>query len=298
MRIAPPRLPVGTKVVVRATRRVGVIADALPDGSYEVRFAEGKAGAPERRRREELTVFRHELAELAGEIEPARLRPYILHSCVVGSRAYGLDTGESDTDRRGFFLPPADLHWSLAALPEQIEDDAEQECYWELEKFLRLALKANPNTLEVLYSPLVEKTSPLAAELLAMRQAFLSRTVHQTYDGYVLSQFKKIEQDLRQHGQVRWKHAMHLVRLLLSGITVLREGFVPLRVDAHRERLLAVKRGEVPWEEVERWRLKLHREFDQALAATQLPELPDFRQVNDFLLRARRLAAGTGYGRD
>jgi len=228
---------------------------------------------------------------------PASLRPYILYSCVVGSRAYGLDTEGSDTDRRGFYLPPAGLHWSLAGVPEQLEDEAEQECYWELEKFLRLALKANPNVLEVLYSPLVERTAPLAEELLDMRQAFLSRDVHQTFSAYAHSQFRKIEQDLRHHGRVRWKHAMHLIRLLLSGVTVLREGFVPLRMEGHRDRLLAIKRGEMSWDELERWRLELHRQFDLALAGTALPEKPDWGRADAFLVRARRLASEPGYTR-
>ena len=55
-------------------------------------------------------------------------------------------------DRRGFYLPPAELQWSLAGVPEQLETDQE-EVYWEVEKFIRLALKANPNVLECLYSP-------------------------------------------------------------------------------------------------------------------------------------------------
>lgn len=289
MREDLPRLPVGTKVVVRSTRRTGVIAEALASGEYRVRLADGSTDEPRSRR--QLTILRHEQADLAGDIDTASLRPFILHVCVVGSRAYGLDTEASDTDRRGFFLPPASLHWSLASMPEQIEAEAEQECYWELEKFLRLALKANPNALEVLYSPIVERSSPLAGELLAMREAFLSRYVHQTYDGYVLSQFKKIEQDLRTHGTVRWKHAMHLIRLLLSGITTLREGLVPLNVGPHRDRLLAVKRGELPWAQVEQWRLALHREFNDALAASSLPEFPDVERVNRFLLHARHTAA-------
>jgi predicted nucleotidyltransferase len=50
-----------------------------------------------------------------------------------------------------------------------------------------MALKANPNVLECLYSPLVEMATPLAQELLAMRSIFLSRLVYQTYNGYVMS---------------------------------------------------------------------------------------------------------------
>jgi len=58
----------------------------------------------------------------------------VIFRCVVGSRAYGLDGPGSDTDRRGIYLPPADLHWSLYGVPEQIEDHERQECYWELQK--------------------------------------------------------------------------------------------------------------------------------------------------------------------
>ncbi|MBM3797864.1 MAG: nucleotidyltransferase domain-containing protein [Acidobacteria bacterium] len=285
------RLPDGTQVVVRGTRRVGAVARESA-GIYTARYADG---AESHHTRSELTILKHESADWLGTVDAAALRPYIQYDCVVGSRAYGLETDASDTDRREFFLPPADLHWPLPALPEQIEDDAEQECYLDLEKFLRLALKANPNVLEVLYSPLVVRSTPLADELIAMRDVFLSRAVHQTYNGYVLSQFKKTEQDLRQHGVVRWKHAMHLIRLLLSGITALREGFVPLAVGSHRERLLAIKAGALAWEEVEAWRLQLHAEFDAAVAERALPEQPNWRRANDFLLRARRRASEPGF---
>ena len=128
-----------------------------------------------------------------------------------------------------------------------------------------------------------------------MRQIFLSQYAHRTYNAYVLSQFKKLEQDLRARGEIRWKHVMHLIRLLLSGVEVLKNGFVPLRVDAHRDRLLAIRRGEIPWDDVEEWRLALHRELDDALAMTALPEHPDYKRANEFLIHARRAAAAPEY---
>src|SRR5205823_6203628 len=149
--------------------------------------------------------------------------------------------------------------------PEQFEDNVGQSCLWELQKFLTMALKANPNILECLYSPLVEKATPLGEELLALRDAFLSQMIFQTFNGYAMSQFKKIEQDLRNSGEIKWKHAMHLLRLLLTGAATLRQGHVPVRVEAHRERLLSVKRGEVSWYDVNDWRKELHKDFEQAL---------------------------------
>jgi predicted nucleotidyltransferase len=233
-------------------------------------------------------------AEVPGGPVSADLYRFVIYRCVVGSTAYGLNREGSDVDRRGFYLPPADLEWSLAGVPEQLENDQE-EAYWEVEKFIRLALKANPNVLECLYSPLVETCAPLAQELIGLRHIFLSQYVHRTYNAYVLSQFKKLEQDLRNQGQIRWKHVMHLIRLLLSGVEVLKHGFVPLRVDEYRDRLLAIRSGDVPWPEVEHWRLALHRELDAALAATNLPEHPDYGRANEFLIRARRMAASPEY---
>jgi len=184
------------------------------------------------------------------------------------------------------------MHWSLYGVPEQLENAETEEAYWEIQKFLTLALKANPNVLECLYTPLIEHATPIAQEMLAMRDAFLSRMVYQTYNGYVLSQFKKLQSDLRNKGAVKWKHVMHLIRLLLSGVTVLREGFVPVRVDAHRDKLLAIKRGEMPFDDVEQWRLDLHRQFDEAAQSTKLPERPDYERANALLLKARRNAVG------
>jgi len=100
-----------------------------------------------------------------------------------------------------------------------------------------------------------------------------------------------MQADLRNQGKVKWKHVMHLIRLLISGIHVLKHGSFPVRVEEHRDQLLAIKRGELPWEETERWRLSLHADFDRAFAETRLPERPDYEKANAFLVKARRLAA-------
>jgi hypothetical protein len=96
---------------------------------------------------------------------------------------------------------------------------------------------------------------------------------------------------MRNHGEVRWKHAMHLLRLLLTGAATLRTGSVPVRVEAHREQLLSVKRGEVPWPEVDAWRKELHYDFERALSETKLPVRPDYEAANHFLIKARAAMA-------
>ena len=259
---------------------------------FLVRFPDGFEASLTR---EQLEVLKHFKDRIPGSGAPPgfELEQFIIYRCVVGSRAYGLDTDDSDTDRRGIYLAPAELQWSLFGAPEQFEDNSTQSCYWELQKFLAMALKANPNILECLYSPMAEKQTPLAGELLAIRDRFLSQMIFQTFNGYAMSQFKKIEQDIRNHGEVRWKHAMHLLRLLLTGAVTLRDGRVPVRVEANRERLLAVKRGELSWVDVDAWRKDLHRDFESALANTRLPERPDYEAANLFLIKARRHMAQT-----
>ena len=155
---------------------------------------------------------------------------------------------------------------------------------------MTLALKANPNVLECLYSPIIEHATPLAEELLAMRDAFLSRLIYQTYNGYVMSQFKKLRARLDSGREIKPKHAMHLIRLLLSGIIALRTGEIPLNVEQHREPLRAIRNGHMPWPEIDAWRLELHREFDAAREQTVLPERPDYERANALLIKARRMS--------
>ena len=214
----------------------------------------------------------------------------VIYRCVIGSRAYGLDDEASDTDRRGVYLPPAELHWSLYGMPEQLENDETQEVYWELQKFIVLALKANPNVLECLYSPIIDSATPLGEELLAMRGAFLSKLIFQTFSGYVASQFKKMQTDIRNQGRVKWKHVMHLIRLLLSGTHVLREGEMMVDVGRYRDQLLTIKRGEMPFAETDSWRQELQSEFESAFQTTKLPDRPDYERANAFLVDARRRA--------
>lgn len=123
-----------------------------------------------------------------------------------------------------------------------------------------------------------------------MRDAFLSKLVFQTYSGYVASQFKKMQMDIRNQGRVKWKHVMHLIRLLLSGTYVLTEGSVNVDVGEHRERLLTIKRGEMPFNEADQWRRSLQQQFEAAFKITKLPERPDYERANAFLVDARRRA--------
>jgi predicted nucleotidyltransferase len=302
----PPILPPGTAVVILVELRradslllhprgtAGLISSSPvdPEHSYRVRFPGGDEHSLARAQLEVLSHYQSFGPD--GPPDPlARhdLNQFVIYRCVIGSRAYALDRDGSDTDRRGIYLPPASLHWSIYGIPDQLEDHTTAECYWELEKFMRLALKANPNVLEALYTPLVEHADPIALELREHRSIFLSKLVFQTFNGYAMSQFRKIGQDIRTGGQVKWKHAMHLIRLLQAGIAALRTGELPVRVESARDQLLAIRDGQTPWETVDKLRLDLHAEFERAFEASTLPDRPDYEKANEILIRARRSMA-------
>jgi len=141
---------------------VGVVIKCPPHNGqpYLVRFAdESEIEVPFK----ELTLRRREIENILQDVDAEDFTPYIIYRCKVGSKAFGLDNESSDDDLRGIFLPPADRHWSLYKIPEQIEikTEVDDEVYWELEKFIKLALKANPNILETLWTPIVLDMDPV-----------------------------------------------------------------------------------------------------------------------------------------
>jgi hypothetical protein len=89
-------------------------------------------------------------------------------------------------------------------------------------------------------------------------------------------------------GRYKAKHAMHLVRLLYSGIEALRSGQVRIDVAEHRDELLAIKSGAWSFAQAKARALELDRRFQEAYRQTTLPEQPDYRRVDAFLIWARR----------
>ena len=295
-------IPAGTQVVLHTSKQpddseivkkpgsVGVVLESPPhnDQPYLVQFADGLIVRAHFR---ELSLRRQEVDNELAELDED-LTKFIIYRCQVGSKAYGLATDDSDDDLRGIYLPPARLHWSLYQLPEQLEsaDDQKDEVYWELEKFLRLALKANPNVLETLWTPMVLDANEIANELRSIRGEFLSKHLYKTYSGYVLSQFRRMSNAQKKKGTYKTKHAMHLVRLLLSGINALETGEIMVDVSAHREELLNIRNGALSFIDVKSRALELDRQFQLAFDKTSLPDQPDYACVDAFLIRARRSA--------
>jgi hypothetical protein len=110
--------------------------------------------------------------------------------------------------------------------------------------------------------------------------------------------------DLPLPRELRPKNAYNLLRLIGSAIRWLQTGEPSLRVEgAFRDELLAVKRGEVPLDEVLRRAEARVPELEAARLHSPLPEKPDVAVADELLRRirlelARRLDAPGPFGKD
>jgi len=145
---------------------------------------------------------------------------------IGGSRSYGIATPDSDVDVKGICIPPikkyklgiqnkfeqADSREHLVPFmdlftPEEVKaiqkDSKEKQspyiapegAIYDISKFFELALNANPNILEILFTDEsdIRLITPAGEKLREHRDLFLSKKVVYSYDGYAFSQFKKIK---------------------------------------------------------------------------------------------------------
>lgn len=209
----------------------------------------------------------------------------VLFAALSGSHAYGTAHANSDVDIRGLYAAPMDQLIGLGRPQEQYDFDEPDVVVFEAGKFVRLAVAANPNVMDVLYSPAVH-THPSMAMLLDQRDVLLSAKIRATYGGFANNQMRYVrersEAGRLQPGR-RTKHLMHCFRVLEQATDTLRTGTVNVTVaDPERLWTLASSSDDVVLAEFQR-RLDVLE-----TVPTRLPDQPDEAVVNDLLVALRR----------
>jgi predicted nucleotidyltransferase len=214
---------------------------------------------------------------------------------LTGSHAYGLahegytdpETGTvyppSDVDTRGVFVVPTKQVLALEKPRILVEHKDTDAAYDEVERFMQLCLKGNPERLEMLAAPKTLVT-PEGQLLVDHQRMFLSKGLIKTYGGYAKQQLYRIESKQQRTS----KPVLHLIRLMITGIRILEEGRVNPDMSAYRDRLLAIRFGRMSIEEAFAWHHALEVQFARAAEQTKLPEFPDTDQANRILLDIRR----------
>lgn len=123
-------------------------------------------------------------------IQDLKDKGLILFEVIVGSRSFGLETSNSDTDIKGVFYLPKEKFFGLEYIP-QISNDTNDIVYYELGRFIELLLKSNPNILELLASPedCILYRHPIIDKINI--KYFLSKQCKETFAGYAAVQIKK-----------------------------------------------------------------------------------------------------------
>lgn len=129
-----------------------------------------------------------------------RLGDKIFLLCYGGSYAYGLNGPDSDIDIRGGFLPTKEDFLATVTRPkfEQFLDGETDTCIYEVNKFLELLSKANPNTIEML-GCLPEHyayISDVGQLILSNKDLFITKQTYFTFSGYALSQLTRLRRRL------------------------------------------------------------------------------------------------------
>ena len=123
-------------------------------------------------------------------IEDLKKSGSIIFESISGSRAYDLDTATSDTDIRGVFILPKEQFYSLNYVG-QLNNETNDIAYYELNKFMELLSKNNPNIMELLNVPeeCVLYKHPIFD--LIKKEDFLSKLCKITFANYAFTQIKK-----------------------------------------------------------------------------------------------------------
>ncbi|MBC1912314.1 nucleotidyltransferase [Listeria booriae] len=144
-----------------------------------------------------------------------------------------------------------------------------------------------------------DKYSNLDSNALNLRLENNEIVMDLNLQGYPLRDFNGIYTDLQ--GIVRtfdkarsddsqkelpqlYKHAMHLVRMLVTGRDILEGKGVITKRRAEHELLMAIRSGEMTFDEIFECVAVLQLEFDRAAKETALPEQVDMKQIEELLI--------------
>jgi len=125
------------------------------------------------------------------------LRPCVVLEATVGSRAWGLADEGSDTDLRGVFALPFPWTSGLVEPPHTLTSADGSITYWEHRKAIHQAVRADPNTLELLFVPTARAADPIGEWLLEARDAFVSADLFGSFGRYAVSQLGKLARSAR-----------------------------------------------------------------------------------------------------
>ena len=143
----------------------------------------------------------------------------IIMLALGGSHAYGTNIPTSDLDIRGIAVEKPENLIGYQNF-EQFIDEATDTTIYAFNKIIHLLTDANPNIIEILglEDDQYLYLSPLAKELLANKDLFLSQKVFYTFGGYAKSNLKRLENALARDNYQEERKNLHIAQALENSI--------------------------------------------------------------------------------
>jgi uncharacterized protein len=185
---------------------------------------------------------------------------------LVGSTTHGMAVeNQDDRDEMGVFVEPPENVCGLTPLEHYVYRDQPEGVrsqpgdldltMYSLRKYCRLATQGNPSVLLLLWLPVYINRTKIGADLVGMREAFMSRQAGERFLGYLAAQKMKLKGE-RAHTVNRpelvakygydTKFAAHALRLGLEGIELLTQRRLTLPVaEPNLTTLRKVRTGQV-----------------------------------------------------
>jgi uncharacterized protein len=243
---------------------------------------------------------------------PKWLPENVMYEAMTGSISYGVSQDSSDIDIVGFCMPKKNMLFphldgeiSGFGTQKQRFDQYQQHHIQDGEKsyditmysivrFFHLVMGANPNMVDSLFVPqnCVIKSSTISDMVRTKRKIFLSKKCFHTFKGYAFAQLTKIKtknpQGKRKESVDKYgydvKYAYHLVRLLSQCEQILEEHDLNLQEEGRREHLKAIRRGEIPLEDIISWFNEKERSLESLCERSKLRYSVDEVAVKQLLL--------------
>lgn len=239
-----------------------------------------------------------------------------MYETVVGSVAYGVADEFSDFDVNGFYIPPVDMLFphlrgrilGFGKDPKAPKAYQQHHIYdkdaqggsgreydlnvYCISTYFQLCLENNPNMVDTLYTPrdCVLHSTQIAEMVRERRDIFLHKKCWAKYKGYSYSQLSKMRDrnpvgkrvKIREKYGYDVKHAYHLVRLLLEAEMIMNEHTIDIR--RHNKHLKAIRRGEIPQEDVIKWAQEKEAYLERSFENSTLRAEPDTESIKQLLL--------------
>ena len=242
----------------------------------------------------------------------------VIHLFVGGSGAHGAkgDT-HGDLDLNGVYIQPLeylagisradaggkafdpDVHvWKSSGDERRNTQDDTDLCLYSLRKWAGMAASGNTTALEFLFVPnLVQAPNLWGKHVVPNTGAFLSAHAAHHFREFCNAQMERLRgRAAGRHGKrpalvgehgFDTKLAMHALRVLGEGVELMRHGRITLpRPEPERAYLTAVRRGQVPKDDVLAACDARLAELEEARLATSLPPEPDRARISQVIAAA------------